>query len=182
MDEQGHEVGRFRLKRATDPSAFVSAMVELIRDWWMTGSAFGYWHRPAGERFAAAGAIRNANIQVINGYRLQDELEQRLGQPVVLANDGNCFALSEACDGAGAVSLVLDDAGDRMRRRYCAESPAPARRDCRGVRAYHVAGISGRTMGLTRCYCGNITASSPLFPATGLSERYRLLTGDSLSE
>lgn len=47
------------------------------------------------------GAIRNANIQVINGYRLQDALEQALGQLVVLANDGNCFALSEACDGAG---------------------------------------------------------------------------------
>ncbi|MGE9627449.1 ROK family protein, partial [Escherichia coli] len=47
------------------------------------------------------GLIKNATIQVINGHALQADLQQLLGQPVVIANDGNCFALSEACDGAG---------------------------------------------------------------------------------
>lgn len=54
-----------------------------------------------------AGLIRNANSTCLNGRPLQHDLESLLGQPLRLANDANCLALSEATDGAGAGSEVV---------------------------------------------------------------------------
>jgi fructokinase len=48
------------------------------------------------------GLVQNANSTWLNGRPLQRDLEAHLGRPVRLANDANCFALSEAVDGAGA--------------------------------------------------------------------------------
>ncbi len=48
------------------------------------------------------GHLQNANSTWLNGRPLAGDLEARLGRPVRLANDANCFALSEAVDGAGA--------------------------------------------------------------------------------
>ncbi len=50
----------------------------------------------------ATGLIKNANSTWLNGRRLADDLSQTLGREVRLANDANCFALSEATDGAAA--------------------------------------------------------------------------------
>ena len=50
----------------------------------------------------ASGLIKNANSTWLIGQPLDRDLESRLGRPVRLANDANCFALSEAIDGAGA--------------------------------------------------------------------------------
>ena len=47
------------------------------------------------------GLVKNANSTWLNGRPLQTDLESRLGRPVRVANDANCFALSEASDGAG---------------------------------------------------------------------------------
>lgn len=47
------------------------------------------------------GRIKNSNILILNGQDLRADLEQLLGQTVALANDADCFALSEAVDGAG---------------------------------------------------------------------------------
>jgi fructokinase len=55
----------------------------------------------------ATGLVKNANSTWLNGRRLQPDLEQRLGRPVRLANDANCFALSEASDGAAAGQPVV---------------------------------------------------------------------------
>jgi fructokinase len=51
--------------------------------------------------------IRNANTTHLNGKPLWADLERTLGRPVRLANDANCFALSEAADGAGAGFAVV---------------------------------------------------------------------------
>jgi fructokinase len=50
----------------------------------------------------ATGLVKNANSTWLNGRRLQAEVEALLDRPVQLTNDANCFALSEATDGAGA--------------------------------------------------------------------------------
>jgi len=47
------------------------------------------------------GRLRNANSVWLNDRRLDRDLADRLGRPVRLANDADCFALSEATDGAG---------------------------------------------------------------------------------
>ena len=48
------------------------------------------------------GRLRNANSTCLNGRALQRDLAARLGREVRIANDANCFAVSEAADGAGA--------------------------------------------------------------------------------
>jgi len=48
------------------------------------------------------GLIKNANSTWLNGKPLQSDLETALGRKVALANDANCFVLSEATDGAAA--------------------------------------------------------------------------------
>ncbi len=49
----------------------------------------------------ATGRVKNANSTWLNGRPLQADLEARLDRPVRMANDANCFTLSEAIDGAG---------------------------------------------------------------------------------
>jgi fructokinase len=46
--------------------------------------------------------VKNANSTWLIGRPLQTDLEDLLGRPVRVANDANCFALSEATDGAAA--------------------------------------------------------------------------------
>ncbi|MFN9161661.1 MAG: ROK family protein, partial [Alphaproteobacteria bacterium] len=48
------------------------------------------------------GLIRNANSTWLNGRPFGEDLARVLARPTLLANDANCFALSEAIDGAGA--------------------------------------------------------------------------------
>lgn len=50
----------------------------------------------------ATGLVKNANSVWLIGHPLLDDLATALQRPVRLANDANCFALSEATDGAGA--------------------------------------------------------------------------------
>jgi fructokinase len=50
----------------------------------------------------ATGLVKNANSTWLIGRPLHDDLSRRLAREVRVANDANCFALSEASDGAGA--------------------------------------------------------------------------------
>ena len=60
-----------------------------------------------GARSLATGRMKNANSTCLNGKPLKEDLERRLGREVRLANDANCFALSEAIDGAGRGADVV---------------------------------------------------------------------------
>ena len=55
----------------------------------------------------ATGLIKNANSIWLNGRPLERDLAAALDRPVRLANDANCFALSEATDGAAAGAAVV---------------------------------------------------------------------------
>ncbi len=53
------------------------------------------------------GLVKNANSTCLIGQPLKPDLERVLGREVRLANDANCFALSEAVDGAGRGAAVV---------------------------------------------------------------------------
>lgn len=53
------------------------------------------------------GTIKNANSTWLNGRALEADLVSALERPVRLANDANCFALSEASDGAAAGAATV---------------------------------------------------------------------------
>jgi fructokinase len=55
----------------------------------------------------ATGLVKNANSTWLIGHPLSEDLARRLERPVRLANDANCFALSEATDGAAAGARIV---------------------------------------------------------------------------
>jgi fructokinase len=102
------EFGTVRLRRRTsspagDYRATIAAIVAIIadieRDLGVTASVgIGI----PGALSPATGLVKNANSTWLIGRPLQRDLETALARPVRLANDANCFALSEATDGAAA--------------------------------------------------------------------------------
>ena len=91
---------------------------------------------PGSESFGT-NLIKNANTTYLNGKPLRRDLEQVLGRQVRLANDANCFALSEASDGAARRRRhrVRRDRGHRRGRRR------GGRRQGAGRRAWHWRGM-----------------------------------------
>jgi len=55
----------------------------------------------------ATGLVKNANSTWLIGHPMADDLSRALDRSVRLANDANCFALSEATDGAAAGAAVV---------------------------------------------------------------------------
>ncbi len=55
----------------------------------------------------ATGLVKNANSVWLNGQPFDRDLSGLMGRPLRFANDANCFALSEARDGAGAGARVV---------------------------------------------------------------------------
>jgi fructokinase len=105
--------GRFQARvRAPSPGGY-EASLETVRDLiaeaerqaGVAGASVGAGI--PGSPSPATGLIRNANTTHLNDKPLQTDLERVLGRPVRLANDANCFALSEATDGAGADANVV---------------------------------------------------------------------------
>jgi len=60
-----------------------------------------------GARSLVTGRMKNANSTWLNGRALKEDLEARLKREVRMANDANCFALSEAIDGAARGEPVV---------------------------------------------------------------------------
>jgi fructokinase len=100
----GREVGRRRVATpAGDYDATLAAIVGLVAELESTaGARASVGIGIPGTISPASGLIKNANSTCLIGHALDKDLEGRLGRPVRLANDADCFALSEASDGAGA--------------------------------------------------------------------------------
>ena len=86
-----------------DYGATVDAIAELVAELTQAAPcADGVGIGTPGAISPFDGRLRNANSVWLNGRRLQSDLTARLGRPVRTANDADCFALSEATDGAAA--------------------------------------------------------------------------------
>jgi fructokinase len=55
----------------------------------------------------ATGLLRGSNSVCLNGQPIRDDLEEILDREIRITNDANCFALSEATDGAGRGARVV---------------------------------------------------------------------------
>lgn len=86
-----------------DYSATLQTIVSLVREAEaQLGSRGSVGVGIPGTRSPDHGRIKNANSTCLIGQDLQGDLERLLERPVRLANDADCFTLSEASDGAGA--------------------------------------------------------------------------------
>ncbi len=104
LDRGGTEKARLRVPTPdTSYEDSVRAIVEVVAELERRASGqctVGVAH--PGAISPATGLIKNANSTRLNGRPLKRDLEQALGREVRLANDANCFAVSEATDGAAA--------------------------------------------------------------------------------
>ena len=103
LDRDGRELLRRRI--ATPPGAYhdtVAAIAALVAAAEAElGCRASVGIGTPGSPSPRTGLIRNANSTRLNDRPLQADLEAALGREVRLANDANCFAVSEAADGAG---------------------------------------------------------------------------------
>ena len=110
LDGDGTE--RVRLRVATpsgDYDGTVGAVATLVADLEAEAGAVadGIGVGIPGAVSPATGLIKNANSTWLIGKPLGRDLEAALGRPVRLANDANCFAVSEAVDGAARGAGVV---------------------------------------------------------------------------
>jgi len=104
IDERGAELLRMRVETPRgDYHATlngIAALVQRAED--MLGGRGTVGIGVPGIESPATGLVKNANSTWLIGKPLSRDLERVLARPVRLANDANCFAMSEASDGAGA--------------------------------------------------------------------------------
>ena len=108
LDGDGRECARLRQPVPTSFDGVIDAVAGIV-DRLATGGA-----RAPSVGVSLPGIITRdgeismiVNLPWLEGQPLRQALEARLGCPVALANDANCFALSEATDGAGAGAEVV---------------------------------------------------------------------------
>jgi fructokinase len=104
LDEAGREV--FRKRVATprgDYAATLATVASLVKEGGKGSVGIGI----PGTLSRVTGLVKNANSTWLIGKPLKDDLERILGREIRVENDANCFALSEAVDGAGKGASVV---------------------------------------------------------------------------
>ena len=104
LDPKGREVFRKRvLTPRGDYAATLDAVAALVKEIGPGTVGVGI----PGALSRVTGLVKNANSTWLIGRPLKQDLERALGREVRLDNDANCFALSEAIDGAGQGAPVV---------------------------------------------------------------------------
>ena len=131
------------------------------------------------------GRMRNANSTCLNGRALKEDLESRLARPIRIANDANCFALSEAIDGAGRDAEVVFGVilgtgvggGLVVRRRVIEGANAVA-----GEWGHNALPLPGpEDHPLPSCYCGRRGCVESYLSGPGLAADHARATGERLA-
>jgi fructokinase len=133
----------------------------------------------------ATGRLRNSNSVCLNGQMIVQDLEALLGRPVRIANDANCFALSEATDGAAAGAEVVFG--------VILGTGVGAGIVVRGRALDGPNGIAGEwghnplpwpqpaELPGSQCYCGKSGCIETFVSGPGLANDHRLFTGTALT-
>src|SRR5512146_1859555 len=105
----GRELARLRVATPKDDyRAILAAVAALVRDCeGDLGAIASIGIGTPGSISRATGLLRGSNSVCLNGQPIGEDLERLLGREVRIANDANCFALSEATDGAGTGAEVV---------------------------------------------------------------------------
>ncbi len=108
LDEDGAELKRCRAKVPRDYDATVRVLGEIVTQ--LEGGrerAASVGISLPGMISGAGEVVRIANLPWLRGRPFAADLEAALDRPVRIANDANCFALSEATDGAAAGARMV---------------------------------------------------------------------------
>ncbi|MBD3161204.1 MAG: ROK family protein, partial [Candidatus Eisenbacteria bacterium] len=99
---------RFATPRSAGYDGVLTAVVDLARELLdRAGSGASLGIGIPGIISTTHGRVKNENTTDLIGRPLQQDLEERLGRPVRVENDANCFALAEALHGAGRTARCV---------------------------------------------------------------------------
>ena len=137
-----------------------------------------------GAESPSSGLIKNANSTCLIGQPLRRDLQALLQRQVRLANDANCFALSEAIDGSGrdaeiVFGVILGTGvggGIVIRQQVLTGANAIA-----GEWGHNpLPGLNDEDLPLPACYCGRLGCVETYLSGPALSTDHRRHTGQSL--
>lgn len=126
------------------------------------------------------GKVKNANSTWLIGQDLQGDLQTQLNRPVQIANDANCFALSEASDGAAKGSEVVFGV---IIGTGCGGGIVVNGQILNGVNAiggewgHNPLPWAGHTDEQLDCYCGLQGCNETFLSGSGLEKHYTKRTG-----
>jgi fructokinase len=183
LDTQGNE--RFR-KRLPTPQGDYEGTLQTIRQLiteaeQQAGQTCTLGIGTPGAISPATGLMKNSNSVVLNGKPLRADMENLLQRPVRIENDANCFALSEATDGAASGAAVVFGVivGTGTGAGIVAHGKVLTGANAIGGEWGHnplpwpeAAELPGKP-----CYCGKHGCIETWLSGTGFEKEYRLASG-----
>lgn len=104
LDAAGREIFR---KRVASPRGDYAATLQVVKSLVNEAGSGSVGIGIPGALSHVTGLVKNANSTWLIGKPLKQDLESALRREVRIENDANCFALSEATDGAGQGAAVV---------------------------------------------------------------------------
>ena len=102
IDDTGKELARNRIKTEKNYDGTIGGIISIVKNFETDfGDSKSVGIGMPGCVSADSALVKNANSIWLNGKPFKKDLEKELNRRVNLENDANCFALSEAVDGAG---------------------------------------------------------------------------------
>jgi fructokinase len=182
LDPGGREIFRRRIPTPRgDYAATIAAVAGLVKEIGDGTVGIGI----PGALSRATGLVKNSNSTWLIGRPLKQDLERAIGREVRLENDANCFALSEAVDGAGRGArvvfgvilgtgvgggIVVDGrvlTGPNAIAGEWGHNPLPLPTDA--------------DLPLPPCYCGRFGCIETYLSGPGLARDHKAVTGESAS-
>jgi fructokinase len=138
-----------------------------------------------GSESKKTGLWRNANILFCNGKPFRQDLQRAIGRDVCMANDANCFALSEAVDGAGrGFSIVaFFTVGTALGGGLVVNGQLIDGANGEAGEFGHTAlpWPNESEWPLIPCFCGRMGCAEQYVSGTGLQRDHLKITGEDLS-
>jgi fructokinase len=184
LGEAGEELFRRRAPTPQGYDAVLAAIAQLVAAAEQAAGEGTVGIGAPGSRSPAGGFWRNCNLEFCNGRDLPGDLAAALGRPVKVENDANCFALSEAIDGAGAGAWTVYGvtAGTGLGGGMTIGGRLHRGANSAAAEIGHVPlpWLRPEDFPLAPCYCGLEGCAEQYISGTGLARDYRKVTGIEL--
>lgn len=187
LDFAGAILARRRVATpAHDYGEIVRAIAALVRDIELETDRRGTVGVGApGSISTHTGLVKGSNTLVVNGKPLDADLSAALARPVRVENDANCFALSEAVDGAGQGGRVVFGVilGTGVGGGIVVDGRVLTGRNRIGGEWGHtpLPWMTPEEYPGARCFCGHEGCIETFLSGAGLSREYARRSGESVA-
>ena len=171
-------------KRVATPKAYepmVKAIAGLVHEAGQGSVGIG----APGSAHPTTGQWRNSNFVASNGKPMEKDLVAAIGRPIRIENDANCFALSEAKDGAGAGYGVVAffTIGTGLGGGLVVDGKIIRGANAEAAEFGHTGlpWMTEQDWPPVKCFCGKAGCAEMYVSGTGLEMDYKRVTGTSLT-